>query len=428
MYDSPDTQRLALVMVGLPARGKSYTARKLSRYLSWLGYATRVFNVGEYRRAKLGAQMNHDFFDPANAEASEARRQLAEDALEDMVAWMRAGGEVGIYDATNSTQDRRGWIRERCLKENLQVLFVEIFCDDSDLIETNIRATKLTSPDYQDMDPDKAVEDFRARIAHYEEAYETLSQDEGSSVRLIDAGRRVEINQLDGYLASRLVFYLTNLHITPRPIFFTRHGESQYNTGGLIGGDPDLSPAGQHYAHSLADFLDEKVPDTTQLVVWTSSLRRTVQTANPLGRTSLAWRALDEIDAGICDGMTYEQIRVQMPDEYEARKQDKFRYRYPRGESYQDVIQRLQPVIIELERTRRPVLVIAHQAVLRALYAYFMGISPERCPYLPVPLHTVIQLSAHAYGTHEERYPLSPQMRSGSSDMPSRPKAVLPSV
>ena len=63
------------------------------------------------------------------------------------------------------------------------------------------------------MDPDEAVRDFRARIAHYEEAYETLEQDEGSSVRLIDAGRRVEINQLDGYLASRLVFYLTNLVI-----------------------------------------------------------------------------------------------------------------------------------------------------------------------------------------------------------------------
>ncbi len=43
---------------------------------------------------------------------------------------------------------------------------------------------------------------------------------------------------------------------------------------------------------------------------------------------------------------------------------DKFRYRYPRGESYEDVIQRLEPVIFELERERRTVLVIGHQAVL----------------------------------------------------------------
>jgi hypothetical protein len=46
---------------------------------------------------------------------------------------------------------------------------------------------------------------------------------------------------------------------------------------------------------------------------------------------------------------------------YRARKQDKLRYRYPRGESYLDVIQRLEPVIIELERQRSPVVVIAHQ-------------------------------------------------------------------
>ena len=61
-----DTGPLALVMVGLPARGKTYLARKIRRYLSWLGYRTRGFNVGEYRRKRLGARQPHDFFDPDN--------------------------------------------------------------------------------------------------------------------------------------------------------------------------------------------------------------------------------------------------------------------------------------------------------------------------------------------------------------------------
>ena len=39
-----------------------------------------------------------------------------------------------------------------------------------------------------------------------------------------------------------------------------------------------------------------------------------------------------------------------------------------------DVIQRLEPVIIEVERERECVCIVAHQAVLRALYAYFMHI------------------------------------------------------
>lgn len=46
-----------------------------------------------------------------------------------------------------------------------------------------------------------------------------------------------------------------------------------------------------------------------------------------------------------------------MPDEFEARKIDKLRYRYPRGESYEDVIRRVEPVIVELERQRKPVLI-----------------------------------------------------------------------
>ncbi len=35
------------------------------------------------------------------------------------------------------------------------------------------------------------------------------------------------------------------------------------------------------------------------------------------------------------------------------------------------MIQRLEPVIIEIERERECVCIVAHQAVLRALYGYF---------------------------------------------------------
>lgn len=36
---------------------------------------------------------------------------------------------------------------------------------------------------------------------------------------------------------------------------------------------------------------------------------------------------LDEIQAGIFDGWTYEDIEKQMPQEYAARKKDKLKYR-----------------------------------------------------------------------------------------------------
>jgi broad specificity phosphatase PhoE/predicted kinase len=401
--------RLALVMVGLPARGKTHMARRVERYLRWLGYKTCTFNVGNYRRERLGTQQPHRFFDPENAEARAARREVALLALEDMLGWFAQGGEVGIYDATNSTRERRSIVADRLRAHGLVVVFVESMCEDEAVIESNIRQTKLHMPDYAGSDPDEAVADFRARIAHYERVYEPVQETEGSFVRTIDLGRLLVAHRIHGYLPSRLVYFLMNLHVTPRSIWLSRHGESAYNVEGRVGGDPGLSEAGQQFAQSLAAHVRGLGLDRQGLRVWTSTLRRTKQTASALGLPTEEWRALDEIDAGDCDGMTYEQIRTELPHQHTARKEAKLTYRYPRGESYLDVIRRLEPVIVELERERRPVLIVAHQAVQRALYAYLMDRPPREVPYLPIPLHTVIRLTPITYGCTEERITLPPE-------------------
>ena len=77
MNTGRSNRKLAIVMVGLPARGKTYTAKKLARYLLWLGYNAQVFNVGNYRRSRLGAHQTHEFFDPHNEAGVNARRELA---------------------------------------------------------------------------------------------------------------------------------------------------------------------------------------------------------------------------------------------------------------------------------------------------------------------------------------------------------------
>ena len=67
--------------------------------------------------------------------------------------------------------------------------------------------------------------------------------------------------------------------------------------------------------------------------------------------------------------------------------------RYPSGESYMDVIQRLEPVVIEIERERECVCVVAHQAILRAIYGYFtktpLKAREMRAPILRIPGTTV---------------------------------------
>jgi broad specificity phosphatase PhoE/predicted kinase len=393
-------------MVGLPARGKTFIARKIARYLSWLGHRTQVFNVGSYRRERLGSHQRHSFFDPRNEAGQAARREVALAALDDMLAFLAAGGDIGIYDATNNARERRALVRTRCMEAGLEVVFVESICNDPAIIEANIRATKARSPDYEGVPEEEAVRDFRLRIAHYERGYVEVGEDEGSFVKIIDVGRKMVLHRVHGYLLARVVHFLLNLHIQPRSVWLTRHGESAFNVLGRIGGDAPLSDAGRAYALQLARVARDRIGPN--FVLWTSTLRRTTDTAEALGMPFRAWRALDEIDAGVCDGMTYAEIASAMPHEYETRMSDKFRYRYPRGESYQDVIQRLEPVIFELERERSPVLVIGHQAVLRALYAYVMDRPAHDCPFVSIPLHTILELEPTAYGCDERRIELPP--------------------
>jgi broad specificity phosphatase PhoE/predicted kinase len=399
----PAGQKLAVVMVGLPARGKTFVARKLQRYVSWLGYRTLWVNVGDYRRERAGAKQSAAYFAPDNEATRGEREGFAKAALDDLLNWFARGGEIGIYDATNTERQRRDFIRRSCAEAGVNVMFVEIICDDPAIIEANVRSIKVTLPDYAGMSREDGFRDFLARISQYERTYVPVEDDEGSYVKVIDAGRQVISNRIEGYLPSRLAIFLMQIRPTERVIWLSRHGESESNLTGRIGGDAPLTVRGREYALKLAAFVRER---STAPVVWTSTLQRTVATGQLIGFPAQNFRNLDEIDVGICDSLTYEEIKAQMPEEFFARARDKFRYRYPRGESYADVIQRLEAVIVELERQQFPVLIVAHQAVLRALYGYLMGRPQDECPYLEVPLHTVIQLTPIETGYDEARFRL----------------------
>ncbi|XP_038980244.1 6-phosphofructo-2-kinase/fructose-2,6-bisphosphatase isoform X2 [Phoenix dactylifera] len=409
MLGPKEDRRLAIVLVGLPARGKTFTAAKLTRYLRWLGHETKHFNVGKYRRLKHGTNQSADFFRADNPEGLEARNEVAALAMDDMLAWMQEGGQVGIFDATNSTRRRRNMLIKMS-EGKCKIIFLETICNDERIIERNIRLKIQQSPDYaEEPDFEAGLRDFKERLANYEKVYEPV--EEGSYIKMIDMvsgqGGQIQVNNISGYLPGRIVFFLVNTHLTPRPILLTRHGESLDNVRGRIGGDTVLSEAGELYAKKLANFVEKRLKSERTASIWTSTLQRAILTASPIvGFPKIQWRALDEIYAGVCDGMSYEEIKRNMPEEYESREKDKLRYRYPRGESYLDVIQRSEPVIIELERQRAPVVVISHQAVLRALYAYFADRPLKEIPHIEVPLHTIIEIQMGVTGVQEKRYKL----------------------
>jgi hypothetical protein len=112
--------------------------------------------VGNYRRKILGAYQPADFFDPANEKGEEARREMAAVAFTEMVGVLKTDViDIAIFDATNTTQERRKWLKDALHAEEqrssikFQLVFVEPVCDDEEIIKSNVRETKLKSPDYQ---------------------------------------------------------------------------------------------------------------------------------------------------------------------------------------------------------------------------------------------------------------------------------------
>lgn len=110
-------------------------------------------------------------------------------------------------------------------------------CDDKEIIERNIRSVKISSPDvcndlvscslsessqYRGWDPDKAVQDYYSRIRDHEKYYEPVEETTWPYIRILNVGEKIMVNDVKGYLQSRIVFFLMNIHNRYRTIYFAR--------------------------------------------------------------------------------------------------------------------------------------------------------------------------------------------------------------
>lgn len=183
-------QKLVVIMVGLPARRKTFLSLRLQRYLEWQGFRVRIFNVGAYRRETLGhGSSRSGFFNPRVKTFAKEREAIAKRCFGDLAGWLRENGDIVIYDATNVTSARRVYLKDECARNGFDYIFVENICDDPEVLGNIVDSKINTSADYRDEDPLTAREDFRRRIEHYRSVYETV--DEGSPyIKIFNFGRR----------------------------------------------------------------------------------------------------------------------------------------------------------------------------------------------------------------------------------------------
>ncbi|KAK0543199.1 hypothetical protein OC846_006500 [Tilletia horrida] len=511
--------KILVATVGLPARGKTHLAHALERYLRWLGVKSAVLSLGDYRRRVIGSAeaLPKDYFaDEGRSESTESLRQSIQNGFDQTVAdFFNFGGQVVIYDANNSTQRRRYAIRERFGKMGVSVMFMESICTDQSIVDANVRSVKISSPDYTNWDPEKAVEDFHARIRGHEKYYEPIEAPSFPYIKIINVGQQIIVNNIQGYLQSRIVFFLMNIHNKQRTIYFARAGEALIEH--LYKADADLSSLGWSYADRLAEYVDElrhrkhgsnsgedpprtvadfdrrssvatqignaaadrkgphgdmsspaalsaaaaaaaarasdtysrrpsAVPPGTEgtsgadpyalgsgstptgpvirssdssvsrhdenyeprsLEIWTSARRRSSHTAWPFaerGYRVIERPQLSEMNPGIVDGMSAEEIKSRFPDEWEKKQKEPYSHRFPRAESYHDLSVRLEPIIFELERVKNDVLIIVQSSVLRCLLAYLQGRKAHEIPLISVHEGELFECAPTAYGVKTIRH------------------------
>lgn len=176
-----------ILLVGLPATGKSTISKQLIQYLNEnTKFKTGIFNCGDKRRQTYKQFNNYEFFDPQNEISRMQRELIAIDSLSTLINELNLNHiNIGILDATNTTIDRRcnliKLIHHSINLDNLIIL--DIQCTDPKLINFNIQA-KTKNDDYKNYDFDKSVDDFTKRLSNYRKAYEPITDTELSNYNL----------------------------------------------------------------------------------------------------------------------------------------------------------------------------------------------------------------------------------------------------
>lgn len=90
-----------------------------------LGVKTRIFHLGDYRRATVGdhGDVPDDYFFPNASPASVILRQkILKKCREDIYAWLNhENGQVAIYDAVNPTSIGRRNLAKEFSRHDVQV-------------------------------------------------------------------------------------------------------------------------------------------------------------------------------------------------------------------------------------------------------------------------------------------------------------------
>ena len=164
-------------------------------------------------------------------------------------------------------------------------------------------------------------------------------------------------------------------------LYLVRHGATASNERVPYvlqgsGVDNPLSPTGERQAAAVGELL-AAVP---LAAVYCSRLTRAVQTARaiagPHGFEPMPLDAIQEVDVGQWEGLSWDLIREKHHEAHDAFLASPGMAPYLGGESYANVLTRAEPVFAAVlqRHVGERVVVVAHNVVNRAYLSHLLGL------------------------------------------------------
>ena len=163
-------------------------------------------------------------------------------------------------------------------------------------------------------------------------------------------------------------------------LIFIRHGETDWNLEKRIQGSSDieLNKNGLEQAKRLGVALQNKHIQIKK--IYTSKQKRAEKTAEIvsqyLGKEYEILEGLQEMNLGLWEGNTWTEVQEKYPQEHSRWILNRRYTRLQGGESYQDVLDRLLPVLKKIiEINNADVLIVTHSALIMSLLSYLRDTS-----------------------------------------------------
>ena len=191
-------------------------------------------------------------------------------------------------------------------------------------------------------------------------------------------------------------------------IYLIRHAEAEGNLYRIAQGQFNSYITAK--GRLQIDVLAERFKDIKLDALYSSDLRRTVETAGAILKYHdlplQTMKELREINLGVCEGMSFGEMAEYNPQQMRYFNNDPKRWRAPGAESVEECVNRVMTAITDIAEANdgKTVAVVSHGMAIRSLIAEITGVKSSEIEKLPHGDNTSVCLLRYESGKFELEY------------------------